>query len=325
MLVERAALLAKLPPKDQKGSRPRCVLMTEGERVEVARTLEMLAGGSLGITATGAWAPNGFAASREVELTRCSEELLPRPQQKALESWWLSQPGGRTPNWDLVARGEHGLLLVEAKAHAAELTSKKRRRSTSPANQACIERALGEATAGLNAVLPGWDLVHAPYQLANRVAWAWKVASMGTPVVLAYLGFRHASEMSRRRYRTFLSQAEWATLVREHSQTFVPAEAWGRKLEIGSAWLRLDTPSLYVPLPQPCPKCGGQLIPIIYGAPSDEASVAAGRDPAFQLGGCVVSRGNPTHGCNECGDTFGRLDESPDYAGHWEDEPEASR
>jgi len=42
-IAERAALLATLPPKDQKGSRPRCVLMTEVQRVEVARTLETLA------------------------------------------------------------------------------------------------------------------------------------------------------------------------------------------------------------------------------------------------------------------------------------------
>ena len=33
------------------------------------------------------------------------------------------------------------------------------------------------------------------YSLCNRVAWAWKLAQLGVPVVWVYLGFLNATEM----------------------------------------------------------------------------------------------------------------------------------
>ncbi len=33
------------------------------------------------------------------------------------------------------------------------------------------------------------------YQLCNRVAWAWKLADLGVPGVLVFLGFLNATEM----------------------------------------------------------------------------------------------------------------------------------
>jgi len=40
------------------------------------------------------------------------------------------------------------------------------------------------------------------YQLANRFAWAWKIASLGVPVALVYLGFIAADQMKGRKLIT---------------------------------------------------------------------------------------------------------------------------
>ena len=154
-------------------------------------------------------------------------------------------------------------------------------------------------TRSFDAVMPGWDLVNAPYQLANRIAWAWKLASMGIPVVLVYLGFLHATKMSDRG-QWFIDRAEWENAVRRYSSDKVPAEAWGTRLEIGDAWLQLEIRTTHVTLPMPCSSCGGQLRWILYGMPTDEASVAVD-DGGFFLGGCCVGDDSPTHECEQCG------------------------
>jgi len=172
-------------------------------------------------------------------------------------------------------------------------------RRISPENHASITRALSAATTALEAVTPGWDLLRAPYQLANRVAWAWKLASMGIPVVLVYLGFLHAIEMSDRG-EWFTDHAAWEALVRGHAAPGVPSSAWGKRLEIGDAWLQLEIRALHIPLPTPCPSCGGQLRWILYGMPTDAVNAAAGNG-GYILGGCCVANDAPTHECEQCG------------------------
>ena len=64
------------------------------------------------------------------------------------------------------------------------------------ANHNQIGDAIQQANHGLEPLLPGWDLSRdSHYQLSNRFAWSWKIASMGVPVVLVYLGFLNADEM----------------------------------------------------------------------------------------------------------------------------------
>ncbi len=47
-------------------------------------------------------------------------------------------------------------------------------------NRRQIELALAEAEQGLNSAIPGLALAaDSKYQLSNRFAWAWKVASLG--------------------------------------------------------------------------------------------------------------------------------------------------
>ena len=54
-----------------------------------------------------------------------------------------------------------------------------------------------EANAGLRKLPTGqWALsTRHHYQLSNRFAWSWKLAMLGVPVVLLYLGFLNAQDM----------------------------------------------------------------------------------------------------------------------------------
>ena len=119
---------------------------------------------------------------------------------EGLQSWWLAhRVGANTPNWDLAAtatiEGRKGLILAEAKANVPELGEagkslgdKASERSSE--NHARIGQAIAEAQTALSSVLEGVNISRGShYQLANRVAFMWKLASLGIPTVLVYLGF----------------------------------------------------------------------------------------------------------------------------------------
>lgn len=48
-----------------------------------------------------------------------------------------------------------------------------------------------------------------------------------------------------------------------------------------------------------CPECGGKLVPILYGLPDYEASLAAQRGE-IALGGCLVMGDDPELACTGC-------------------------
>jgi hypothetical protein len=118
-----------------------------------------------------------------------------------LLEWWLTERrGANTPNWDLAAScrlaGKQGLVLIEAKAHEGELNWGPKLLDASAtvaskANHRRIGQAIEEARVALDRVLPGTVAISRDghYQLSNRIAYAWKLASLGVPVVLVYLGF----------------------------------------------------------------------------------------------------------------------------------------
>ena len=103
--------------------------------------------------------------------------------------------------------GPGGLIvLIEAKAHEKELieaeTGKKNIGTpvsgNARRNLMRIDWAIRDASAALIeetgltwALSRDWN-----YQMSNRFAWAWKLADLGIPVVLVYLGFLSANEMS---------------------------------------------------------------------------------------------------------------------------------
>ncbi len=136
------------------------------------------------------WMPKGYKDPRSA---RNLGQILPKLDWKTIRDWWLIC-GSRTPDWDFASsctiQWQRGLVLVEAKAHGAELKEDDVCGSRNPKNCEQIGKALNEACQALAKVVPGVSISRdTPYQLANRVAFSWKIASFGIPVILVYLGF----------------------------------------------------------------------------------------------------------------------------------------
>jgi len=151
-----------------------------------------------------------------------------------LTDWWLAKPRwANTPNWDIAStatiEGREGLVLIEAKAHDHEISAEDKCSAGNAANLARIEQALSDANAGLGPAGSGWNLgASKAYQLCNRFAWAWKLAS---------LGFLAADDMGKDG-APFASRGAWETFVRSHGLGFVPDDAWGELREVGAGSLR---------------------------------------------------------------------------------------
>lgn len=208
--------LEALPKKERRGSCPRCVLLVDGGPDEVAQRLtDLVSFPGVSVSPGDAWMPrgkplyrNGFwddDLAKEVDLIK-TNNLVSQGIQGALRSWWLAVArNARTPNWDIAStcevEGRRGLLLVEAKAHENELSySGKSPPGASPnsqRNHQQIGQTIAEANTRLELLTENaWGISRdTHYQLSNRFAWAWKLASLGVPVVLVYLGFLNAAEM----------------------------------------------------------------------------------------------------------------------------------
>jgi hypothetical protein len=119
-------LIEQLNPKERRGSKPRCHLLTHGTVDEVAARLTALAAPFATVSADDAWMPVGFEQVQEAELNK-APRLLNADLRAKLGAWWLpaDRQTARTPNFDIASTctvgGVPGLLLVEAKAHAQEL------------------------------------------------------------------------------------------------------------------------------------------------------------------------------------------------------------
>jgi hypothetical protein len=84
--------------------------------------------------------------------------------------------------------------------------------------------------------------------MSNRFAWAWKLADLRIPVILIYLGFLNAQEMSDKS-KPFVDHADWEYAVKRHSQSLFAPEVWARRLAIGGVPFIPLIRSLDVPLP----------------------------------------------------------------------------
>ncbi|MES2524194.1 MAG: hypothetical protein V4617_15925 [Gemmatimonadota bacterium] len=173
--------------------------------------------------------PHSWQHAEEAQLDQHGKDLLgadqlPHPNLwDDLAGWWLKyRRGANTPNWDLACGceigGTPGLVLVEAKAHEAELDPRGKSLGSdasdnSRANHANIGAALTEAGRGLAAHAPGISLsVDNSYQLSNRLAFGWWLAAHKVPVVLVYLGFTGDTGMRG----GFTSADEWNTCVERY-------------------------------------------------------------------------------------------------------------
>lgn len=254
-------LLLLLDAGQRRGSKPRCHLLTHGPRDEVARRLSGLLNGVATVSEQDKWMPCGFEQLDEAQLHR-TPNLFPQDRNlcNELHQWWIAVRRGRQtlPSFDIASTcqvgGKPGLLLVEAKAHVAELAMEsggKRLRAkcsdNSFQNHMKIGAAIAEAAAQLQRAT-GWPWAisrDSRYQMSNRFAWSWKIASMGVPVVLMYLGFLNACEMGV----PFPSPEAWEEAVYQHASGFVPFHAWNRTIE-NTFTLHTCVRSIQLDLPQ---------------------------------------------------------------------------
>lgn len=232
-------MLERLRPGQRAGSKPRCLFLTSGSRADVAGRLTALIAPHGVVTTDDEWMPKGFDDVKEAQLHDAPRLLPVDPLGRALETWWLAdvRSASVTPSWDIAGTctidGKWGLFLVEAKAHHGELKADDRCRARDEEHFRRIGAAVHEADRALNAIRNGWRLSHeCRYQLSNRFAWSWKLADLGIPVVLVYLGFLAANEMTS----PFDDDRSWDTALREYAAGGVPDDVWNGKLLVG------DTP-----------------------------------------------------------------------------------
>ena len=244
--------------KDCRGSRPRCILLVDGSRETVATRLTELVGvPDVVVTSNDFWMPRGkptVKTDNEWDKDPTVEARLDLIDgfvsseiQNELRDWWLAVAHrANTPNWDVAStcevEGKPGLLLFEAKAHANELSVKGKEKPNSPngwKNHKRIGSAIAEANTELMRITGGhWGLsVNDHYQLANRFAWSWKLALLGIPIVLVYLGFLHADDMAKNG-TLFRSGEDWTRTLKGNAQGVVDDSCWGRRLEINGTPLR---------------------------------------------------------------------------------------
>ena len=190
------------------------------------------------------WMPRQRAEHREPRLEVDGARFLPDVRWDELRSWWLSSPKkANTPNWDLASScdigGRRGLVLVEAKANCNELsrgakTAVNSRSQDSVANDRQIRAAVSQANEALCRVLPGIALrTETHYQLANRIATSWWLASHGVPVVLVYLGFlgdMGIADVSA----PFIDEFDWQRVFTEYAADTFPIDCCNRKIDCGA-------------------------------------------------------------------------------------------
>lgn len=232
--------------KIRKGSRSRCLAIVSGADSEAAQRLSSLIAPLGMVSSTDYWMPcnHNWTEHRlgRTGFSYCSD----REDARELLSWWLAVygPTTQTPNADIFSTcsldNRPGLLFVEAKAHSRELKKEEAGKSlsdrSSQDNHLRIGRAILEARDELNRRRPGFNISRdSHYQMSNRFAWAWRLASRGTPVALIYLGFLGATEMAGPATVPFNSPAEWEGCLLDHSRSIIPESVWGDRVPTNGA------------------------------------------------------------------------------------------
>ncbi len=194
--------------------------------------------------------PCGYDKPNEAKLDTFGPAVMPdKHVWGRLQDWWLvHKRGANTPNWDIAStcliEGRKGLVLVEAKANWPELgyqgkSIAQTASAKSIENHQKIGDAISEACVGWRAIDPRVNISRdTHYQLSNRLAFAWKLATLGIPVVLVYLGFT-GDEGIRDAGAPFADDADWRKAFGEYCKDVVPIELFEKCHNVGGApvWL----------------------------------------------------------------------------------------
>ncbi|MFH1081682.1 MAG: hypothetical protein V1766_15710 [Pseudomonadota bacterium] len=233
--------------KLHRGSRKH-VLDWTGHETFLTEFEQFLAPCTVSFPYKDAFMPKGINSPLEARLERFGPSWLPekKPAWDALKDWWLChKAGANTPNWDIAAvceiEGQSGLVLVEAKANRWELGKAGKpiavnASTNSRQNHERIAAAIKEACAGWQHIDNRVLITHkSRYQLANRLAFAWKLASLGIPVVLVYLGFTGDEGIRG----SFMDDAAWQDAFDKYTFGNVPLGLFGKRLKVESTpiWL----------------------------------------------------------------------------------------
>ena len=196
----------------------------------------VLAAGGVHISEEDIRHPSGWDDTTEWALHKfCEECCHDWLDQDSLSGWW---PGASPPRWDLISTcvvdGQRGPLLVEAKAHEGECyyAGKELEESASPEpekNHRQIRTCLREAQDGLRPFGVFRLDVKSHYRLANRVAYLWKLASLGIPTVLVYLGFTGDTYFER---DSLVDADHWQRVMGAYMKGVVPLAFPGRGMEL---------------------------------------------------------------------------------------------
>lgn len=198
------------------------------------------------VTASSRWRPIGYADSSEARLETFGPDVMPSGEVwPALRSWWLKhEKGANTPNWDIalhcLVEGTPGLVLVEAKANEPELGATGKSRVKNPSeksdqNRDHIGAAIAEARTALAPQYPGICIDRdKSYQLSNRIAFAWKLASLGVPTVIIYLGFTGDSGIADVG-RPFRDEQDWRDVFARHLNELCPSPFAEQRIQVGPA------------------------------------------------------------------------------------------
>ena len=198
-------------------------------------------GASVG--ATDKWMPRGNADFAEARIGSLREHFLSRCVQDKICNWWLKHGKiANVPNWDFLSTCSFasgpGLVLVEAKAHKNELKAKGKSHDAlaskkSRENHEQIGTAIEEACCALRDLGQAVNINRdSHYQLANRVAMTWKLASLHVPVVLVYIGFIGDQEI-RDVGRPFQTDEHWLDVFTTHVQHILPKGFTEREIDVG--------------------------------------------------------------------------------------------
>lgn len=162
-------------------------------------------------------------------------------EQDLLSTWWPGRPA-TPPMWDLLSTCRvnewPGILLVEAKAHEGECSYDGKKLESwasqgSKENHQQITACIKEAQHSLNHACDGvFSLgTESHYQLVNRIAHLWKLASCGIPVMLLYLGFTGDTYFKR----DYLTDADhWQRVMGAYMRGVIPLGFPGRVVHLPS-------------------------------------------------------------------------------------------